>query len=269
MAYVDETFSGWGTNEACIIKILGHRNAAQRKLIRETYEKDLLQDLDGEISGDFQRVVHLWTMAPAERDACLAYEAIKHLPGSNCIIMEIACARSSVDLFKVRQSYQAWYKKLLEEDVADHSTGDFRKLLVSLVTALRYEGEEVNMELASDEAKILHEKIFDKAYDMRANPKDQYLTLLRSAIKCLMEPEKYFEKVLRLAMKGFGTDEESLTRVVATRAEVEMELIKEKYYKRNSVTLESAISDDTSGDYEKNAFSLNWPWKSLNDTSML
>jgi len=39
-----------------------------------------------------------------------------------------------------------------------------KQLLVSLVTALRYEGEEVNMELASDEAKILHEKISDKAY---------------------------------------------------------------------------------------------------------
>ncbi|XP_060215529.1 annexin Gh1-like [Lycium barbarum] len=284
-----KAFVGLGTDEACIIRILGHRNAAQRKLIRDTYEatyqKDLLEDLAGEISGDFQRLVHLWTMGPAERDACLANEAIKRLPGSSCIIMEIACARSSVDLFKARQTYQALYKKSLEEDVADHSTGDFRKLLVSLVTALRYEGEEVNMELASDEAKALHEKISDKAYsdeelirilsirsktqlnatfnqyndkfgnainkDLRANPKDQYLTLLRSAIKCLTEPEKYFEKVLRLAMKGWGTDEDSLTRVVATRAEVDMELIKEKYYKRNSVTLDSAISDDTSGDYEK------------------
>ncbi|MCD7468704.1 Annexin D2 [Datura stramonium] len=284
-----KAFVGLGTDEARIIQILGHRNAEQRRLIRETYEatyqKDLLKDLDGEISGDFQRVVTLWTMSPAERDACLANEAIKRLPGSNCIIMEIACTRCSVDLFKVRQTYQARYKKSLEEDVADHSTGDFRKLLVSLVTTLRYEGEEVNTTLASNEAKILHEKISDKAYsdeelirilsvrsiaqlhatfnqyndkfgnainkDLRANPKDQYLTLLRSAIKCLTEPEKYFEKVLRLSMKRLGTDEESLTRVVATRAEVDMELIKEKYYKRNSVTLASAISVDTSGDYER------------------
>lgn len=51
-------FAGWGTDEACIIRILGHRNAEQRKLIRDSYEanyqKDLLNDLDGEISGDFQ-----------------------------------------------------------------------------------------------------------------------------------------------------------------------------------------------------------------------
>nr|XP_033510599.1 annexin D2 isoform X2 [Nicotiana tomentosiformis] len=276
-------------DEARIIQILGHRNAAQRKLIRETYqttyEKDLLKDLDGEISGDFQGVVHLWTMDPSERDACLANEATKRLPDSNCIIMEIACARPSDDLFKVRQTYHTCYKKSLEEDVSDHSTGDFRKLLVPLVTAFRYEGDEVNMALASNEAKILHEKISDNAYndeelirilsirsktqlnatfnqyndqfgnainkDLKSNPKDAYLKLLRSAIKCLTEPEKYFEKVLRLAMKGLGTDEESLTRVVATRAEVDMELIKERYYQRNNMPLDRAISDDTSGDYER------------------
>ncbi|OIT20306.1 PREDICTED: annexin D2-like [Nicotiana attenuata] len=284
-----KAFVGLGTDEAKIIEILGHRNAAQRKLIREsyaaTYEKDLLKDLDGEISGHFQRVVHLWTMDPAERDACLANEATKHLPDSNCIIMEIACARSSNDLLKVRQTYHACYKKSLEEDVSDHSIGDFRKLLVPLVTAFRYEGDEVNMALASNEAKILHEKISDNAYsdeelirilsirsktqlnatfnqyndqfgnainkDLKSNPKDAYLKLLRSAIKCLTEPEKYFEKVLRLAMKGMGTDEESLTRVIATRAEVDMELIKERYYQRNSMPLDRAISDDTSGDYER------------------
>lgn len=87
--------------------------------------------------------------------------------------------------------------------------------------------------------------------DLKSIPKDAYLKLLRSAIKCLTKPEKYFEKVLRLAMKGMGTNEESLTRVVATRAEVDMELIKERYYQRNNMPLDRAISDDTSGDYER------------------
>jgi annexin A7/11 len=36
--------------------------------------------------------------------------------------------------------------------------------LVPLVSAFRYEGEEVNTILAKSEAKILHEKISDKAY---------------------------------------------------------------------------------------------------------
>jgi len=87
--------------------------------------------------------------------------------------------------------------------------------------------------------------------DLKADPNDEFLKLLRSAIKCLTYPEKYFEKVLRLAINKLGTDEWALTRVVTTRAEVDMQQIKEQYHKRNSVPLDRAIANDTSGDYKK------------------
>jgi uncharacterized protein YqeY len=49
---------GWGTDEKEIIKILGHRNATQRKQIRqayeELYEEDLVKRLENELSGDFE-----------------------------------------------------------------------------------------------------------------------------------------------------------------------------------------------------------------------
>ncbi|KAK3020974.1 hypothetical protein RJ639_046961 [Escallonia herrerae] len=288
-----KAFAGWGTNEALVIKVLAHRNAEQRKLIRETYAatfgKDLLKDLEKEVSGDFEvtfdRALLLWTLCPAERDALFVNEATKMLTASNWIIMEIACTRSSHDLFMVRQAYHSRYKRSIEEDVAYHTTGDFRKLLVPLVSSFRYEGDEVNMTLANSEAKILHEKISDKVYndeelirilstrsksqlnatlnhynnqfgnsinkDLKTDPTNEYLTFLRRIIKCLTCPEKYFEKVLRYAIKGLGTDERALTRVVTTRAEVDMERIKEEYHRRNSVTVDRAIAGDTSGDYEK------------------
>ncbi|KAJ9170343.1 hypothetical protein P3X46_018458 [Hevea brasiliensis] len=284
-----KAFQGWGTNESLIISILAHRNAPQRNLIRQTYAEaygeDLLIALDKELSSDFERSVLLWTLDPAERDAYLANEATKKFTSSNWVLMEIACTRSSVELFKVRQAYHARYKRSIEEDVAYHTTGDFRKLLVPLVSAFRYEGQEVNLTLAKSEAKILHEKISNKAYNddeiirilstrskaqlnatlnhynntfgnainknLKVDPKDEFLKLLRATIKCLTCPEKYFENVLRLAINKLGTDEWALTRVVTTRAEVDMQRIKEEYHRRNSVPLDRAISGDTSGDYEK------------------
>lgn len=284
-----KAFAGWGTNEDLIIQILAHRNSAQRKLIRQTYadifKEDILKELDKELSNDFERIVLLWTPDPAERDALLANEATKRLSASNWVLMEIACTRSPHDLFMVRQAYHARYKRSIEEDVSYHTTGDYRKLLVPLVSSFRYEGEEVNMTLAKSEAKILHEKILEKAYnheelirilttrskaqlnatlnyynnefgnainkDLKTDPKDEYLTLLRATVKCLTRPEKYYEKVIRLAINKVGTDEGALTRVVATRAEVDMQRIKEEYHRRNSVPLDHAISGDTSGDYKK------------------
>ncbi|KAL0289965.1 UNVERIFIED_CONTAM: Annexin D2 [Sesamum angustifolium] len=284
-----KAFAGWGTDEEGIIGILAHRNGAQRKLIREAYAaaygEDLLKELEKELSGDFLRAIRLWTLDPVERDAYLANEATKKLTASNLVLMEIACTRSSYHLFKVRQAYHARYKKSLEEDVAYHTTGDFRKLLVPLVSAFRYEGDEVDMILAKSEAKVLHEKISGNACadeefirilttrskaqlnatfnqyndhfgsavtkDLKADPNDEYLRFLRAAIKCLTSPEKYYEKTLRLAINGLGTDEWALTRVIVTQAEVNLQRIKEEYHKRNSVTLVHAITGDTSGDYEK------------------
>ncbi|KAL3735165.1 hypothetical protein ACJRO7_024325 [Eucalyptus globulus] len=284
-----KAFAGWGTNEKLIISILGHRNAAQRKLIRqtyaETYGEDLLKALDRELTNDFERLVVLWSLDPAERDAYLANEATKRWTSSNQVLMEIACTRSPQQLLMARQAYHARYKKSLEEDVAHHTTGDFRKLLVPLVSSYRYDGDEVNMTLAKAEAKILHEKISEKAYghedlirilatrskaqvnatlnhyknefgndinkDLKTDPKDEFLTILRATVKCLTRPEKYFEKVLRLAINKRGTDEGALTRVVATRAEVDMKFISEEYQRRNSIPLDRAIVKDTTGDYEK------------------
>lgn len=53
-----------------------------------------------------------------------------------------------------------------------------------------------------------------------------------------------------MALGGVGTDEDTLTRVVTTRAEVDLKVIKEAYQKRNSVPLEKAVSKETARDYE-------------------
>ncbi|KAG1334572.1 Annexin-like protein RJ4 [Cocos nucifera] len=354
-----KAFEGWGTNEGLIIAILAHRSTAQRRQIRDAYAQaygeDILKVLEKELTRDFEKAVLLWMLDPPERDAVLANEALKKWSPRNRALIEIAVARTSDETFAVRRAYHARFKRSLEEDVAVHTSGDFRKLLVPLVSSYRYEGLEVNASLAKSEAKILHEKINDKDYgneeiirilttrskaqllatfndynnefghpinkllvplvssyryeglevnaslakseakilhekindkdygneeiirilttrskaqllatfndynnefghpinkDLKADPKDDFLFALRSIIRCIICPEKYFEKVIRLAINKMGTDEYALTRVITSRAEVDMKQIKEIYYKRNSVPLERAIKRDTTGDYE-------------------
>jgi hypothetical protein len=283
-----KAFTGWGTNEKLIISILAHRDAAQRRAIRaayaEAYGEELLRALNDEIHGKFERAVIQWTLDPAERDAVLANEEAKKWHAGGRALVEIACARTPAQLYATKQAYHDRFKRSLEEDVAAHVTGEFRKLLVPLVSAYRYDGPEVNTSLAHSEAKILQDKIHDKAYadeeiirilttrskaqllatfnsyndqfshpinkDLKEDPKDEFLATLRAIIRCFTCPDRYFEKVIRLAIGSVGTDENDLTRVITTRAEVDLKLIKEAYQKRNSVPLEKAVSKDTTRDYE-------------------
>jgi len=280
---------GWGTDEKSIIQILGHRTAAQRKFIRQIYfqlyKEDLLKRLESELSSHFEKAVFRWVLDPAERDAVICHDAIKKWNAKDISLLEISSARSSAELLMVRQAYHIRYKKSLEEDVAEHISGNFRKLLVALVSSYRYEGPEVDMRLASSEAKKLNESItsrkdnyeeliriistrskaqlnatfncYKDAYGHHINkalktqvPED-FQDAVRVLINCICSTEKHFSKVLRLALEGLRTDEDALTRVVVTRAEVDMKHIKEVYAKRTSKTLEQAIASDTSGDYRE------------------
>ncbi|XP_074565196.1 annexin Gh1-like [Curcuma longa] len=283
-----KAFQGWGTDEGLIISVLAHRPSGHRREIRtayaEIYGEDLLKSLEKELTRHFEKAVILWVLEPAERDAMLANEAAMKWSPSDRVLIEIAVARTADELFATRRSYQFQFKRSLEEDVSAHTHGDFRKLLVPLVSSYRYEGAEVNMSLAKSEANILHQKIKDndcnheevirilttrsKAQlsatftdyknefgnsinkDLKSDPKDEFLSALRAIVRCITCPERYFEKAMRLAMNRIGTDEEALTRIITTRTEVDMRLIKELYYKRNNVPLDRAIQKDTRRDYK-------------------
>ncbi|OMO51726.1 Tetrapyrrole methylase [Corchorus olitorius] len=210
---------GWGTDENAIVSILGHRNLFQRKLIRlafeEIYHQDLLEQLKCELSGDFERAVSLWTLDPADRDAVLAHEALQKCVADYKVIVEIACVRSPEDLLAVKRAYKFRYKHSLEEDLASYTSGNIRKGLSGGPTT-----------------------------------DHDYFSALRTVIRCIRDPKKYFAKVLRAAINMPGTDEDALTRVIITRAEKDLKEIKELYLKRNNVTLHEAVARDISGDYK-------------------
>ncbi|GMI80316.1 ANNEXIN 8, annexin 8 [Hibiscus trionum] len=279
---------GWGTDGKAIIEVLGRRNASQRKLIRlayeELYEEDLVRRLEKELSGDFEKAVYRWILDPADRDAVLAHVELRESSDEHPVLVEISCTRSSEELLSIRRAYHARYKRSLEEEIFDNAKGDTRKLLIGMVSAFRFEGEEINKKLAKSEAKDLHEAIKDKKLDnddvirilttrskmqlqatfncyreeegtsitknLPNNSKNEFLATLRITVRCLQDPKKYFEKVLRNSMQRIGTDEDALTRVIVTRAEKDLKEIKELYYKRNSVRLEEAVDKETKGDYK-------------------
>ncbi|XP_010536110.1 PREDICTED: annexin D8 [Tarenaya hassleriana] len=285
---IKKACQGLGTDERAIISILGHRNMFQRKLIRQAYQElyseDLIHQMKSELSGDFEKAICLWVMDPPERDAVLANSAIhKPVPDYKALV-EISCMRSPEDLLAVRRYYQTRYKRSLEEDLASHTSGDIRRLLVAMSSAYKYDGDEMDEMLAQSEAGILHDEIVGKAVDheetirvlstrsttqlnaifnrykdiygrsvtkdLLNHPTDDYLSTLRAAIRCIKNPNRYYAKVLRNAINEVGTDEDALSRVIVTRAEKDLKKIDELYLKRNNASLLQSVAKETSGDYK-------------------
>ncbi|KAL5062263.1 hypothetical protein RYX36_024000 [Vicia faba] len=165
-------FQGIGTDEKELILVLGHRNAQQRKEIRETYQQiykeSFVDRLQSELSGDFRNAIVLWTSDPSERDAKLARDAlkakrkgIKQLQ----ILVEIACATSPNHLMAVRQAYCALFDCSLEEDIIASVSPPLTKILVGLVSSYRHDKVTVNSEVAKSEAEKLREAIKNKQLD--------------------------------------------------------------------------------------------------------
>nr|GMD67564.1 annexin D3-like [Ipomoea batatas] len=66
-------------------------------------------------------------------------------------------------------------------------------------------------------------------------------------------------KVVRASVLGLGTNEDSLTRAIVTRAEIDLAEVRGEYEKiTTSSSLDQAVADDTSGDYRD--FFSGPPW---------
>lgn len=57
-------------------------------------------------------------------------------------------------------------------------------------------------------------------------------------------------------MKGLGTDDSTLIRVIVTRAEIDLQYIKAEYHKNYGKTLNDAVHKETSSHYRAFLLSL-------------
>ncbi|KAI3523507.1 hypothetical protein L1887_01689 [Cichorium endivia] len=293
-----KAFKGFGCDTAAVIDILAHRDSTQRAHIqheyRTMYSDDILKRLSSELSGKLETAVLLWMHDPAGRDAIVLRQALNKDFVSLQTVTEVICSRTSSQLQTVKQIYHSTFGTYLEHDIERQASGDLEKILLALVNKPRYEGMEVDRDMAAKDAKALYkagekklgtdEKVFVQIFSERSRAHlvainscyhDMYGGSLKKAIKsetsglfetalltilqCAENPAKYFAKVLNKSMKGLGTDDTTLTRVIVTRTEIDMQYIKAEYHKKFKKTLNDAVKSETSGHYEAFLLSLLGP----------
>ncbi|KAK4476647.1 hypothetical protein RD792_015807 [Penstemon davidsonii] len=286
MAALDEfgaltkAFSGLGVDENALISILGKWNTEQRQSFRKGSGDFFIED-----ERQFEKWDHhhdaivLWTMHPWERDARLLKESLYNYN----VLIEVACTRSSQELLGARKAYHSLFHHSIEEDISFHLHTAQNKLLLAVLSSYRYEGPKVNQEIAKSEAKTisnaiikgkrdlieeedivrilstrskLHLKAVYKHYkDISGNYLDQDLDgdlLVKETVQCLCIPQAYFSEVLDASLGYEAADEiskEGVSRVIVTRADVDIQEIKEEYHKKYGLCLSNKIEEVANGNY--------------------
>uniref|UniRef100_A0A3B4EP60 Annexin n=1 Tax=Pygocentrus nattereri TaxID=42514 RepID=A0A3B4EP60_PYGNA len=280
-----KAMKGFGTDEQAIINLLGSRSNKQRNNMVLPLI-DLIKDLKSELSGNFEKVVLAMLKAPAQFDASELREAIKGAGTDEACLIEILSSRSNAEIREINQVYKAEYKKTLEEAITGDTSGHFRRLLVSLAQGNRDERETVDIALAKQDAQALYQAgenklgtdeskfnailcarskahlraVFNEYQHMCGRDLEKSIERemsgdleggMLAVVKCIKDTPAYFAERLYKAMKGLGTKDRTLIRIMVSRSEVDMLDIRQAYIKKYGKSLYTDISGDTSGDYKK------------------
>ncbi|XP_030744646.1 annexin A6 isoform X2 [Echinops telfairi] len=284
-----KAMKGIGTDEGTIIDIVTHRSNAQRQQIRQTFKshfgRDLMADLKSEISGDLARLILGLMMTPAHYDAKQLKKAMEGAGTDEKALIEILATRTNEEIQAINKAYKEDYHKSLEDALSSDTSGHFKRILVSLATGNREEGGEDRDQAQEDVQEIADTSSGDKAsletrfmtilctrsyphlrrvfqefikktnYDVEHTIKKEMSGDVRDAFVAIVQSVKnkplFFADKLYKSMKGAGTDEKTLTRIMVSRSEVDLLNIRREFIEKYDKSLHQAIEGDTSGDFMK------------------
>ena len=289
-AALRKAMKGFGTDEKAIIKIIANRTNRERLAMIDSFKRqfnrDLIKDLKSELSGKFEDATLALFKDPITYDCYSLKQAMKGLGTNEDTLIEILATRPNYYIRDIKQKYLQLYGKTLEDELTSELSGDLKKVMLTLASALRSENPNPNRDECYNKSEELfkagekrwgtNEKVF---YDIltRASPQelvlmDQLYTqnhkhgllkaidnefsgnmkkLLKTIVHVSLNPAEYFATRVNYAIKGLGTKDTLLIRILVTRDEIDMPQIKDCYRRLYNKDMVKDIEDDTSGDYKR------------------
>ena len=223
-----------------------------------------------------------------ELDARILHKALKEKRDEK-VIVEIFASRPYWFLQIVDEEYKRLYGISLKDELAKEKKSDFITFLQCIMTTPRSKTSSIkNEKQAGDAAQEiitkglknygkdveLFKKLFVKSSredlvaisreykNMDKKKRNLYdavddacpkvtREIIKAIIYAVVLPAHYFAHLLKKSIIGLGTDEETLSRVLVTRHEVDMDLIRYYYKAETKNELIDDIKGDTSGTYMK------------------
>ncbi|XP_019666059.1 annexin A6 isoform X3 [Felis catus] len=281
---------GFGSDKEAILELITSRSNRQRQEICQSYKslygKDLIADLKYELTGKFERLI-VGLMRPlAYCDAKEIKDAISGIGTDEKCLIEILASRTNEQIHQLVAAYKDAYERDLEADIIGDTSGHFQKMLVVLLQGTREADDVVSEDLVQQDVQDLYEAgelkwgtdeaqfiyilgnrskqhlrlVFDEYLKTTGKPIEasirgelsgDFEKLMLAVVKCIRSTPEYFAERLFKAMKGLGTRDNTLIRIMVSRSELDMLDIREIFRTKYEKSLYSMIKNDTSGEYKR------------------
>ena len=254
------------------------------------YKKTVFDEINSLISDkDTKYIVTLMVYNYYELDARILHKAFKEGKRDEKAIVEIFASRPHWYLQIVDEEYKKIYGISLKDDLLKEKKSDFITFLLCMLSTPRSKTNSIkNQKQAADAAQEIIKKglkkygtdveLFKGLFVKRSREdlimisrefkcmekkkKNLYdavddacpkttRELLKAIIFAVVIPSHYFAHLLKKSIVGLGTDEETLSRVLVTRHEIDMDFIRNYYKLETKTELIDDIKGDTSGSYQK------------------
>jgi len=282
-----KAMKGLGTDENAVIEVVCNRSWEQRTEIEKVYKakfgKDLEAKVKSETSGNFHRVLKRLLRTPTE---LAAYELRKVMErDAEDVLIDTICTKTTSELEEIKQQYLQDTGRNLEDDVKAKSRNN---LLLNFLKTEKKSDSYPDWIQAAVDSKAVNDAVLAKSgadvvdhlksmlcslsYSQlqatfvmyhnvykarliesveRLVPEGSESSTLLKIMNCIGNISFYFASRLNKAMKGAGTNDETLLRIIVARCDFDLTAICEEYQQVYGRSLASDVESETSGDYRK------------------
>jgi annexin A7/11 len=287
-----KAMKGVGTDDKVLVEIFTTRPRKHlqevRKTFRQLHGKSLEDWIKGDCSGNYEKILLDLCEVRTELKAHYLHKATAGVGTDEDIIVQILCPASDEELRKLNETYQRLYKSDLTSLIKSEIGGDFKNIMIEHLKANRPHEGDVDDHKAHQDAELLYsagegklgtnEAVFVELLTHRSRAhiericrhyeqktghtlekaveKETSGDFGRALIALIMTPAEYHAHLFNEAMKGGGTNDDQLIRLLTTLTKKQLKEANAVYTKRHQKTLHAAIKSETSGDYQKVALGL-------------
>ena len=274
-------------NEEAIYDIITKTSLSDRISISRYYKgafnSSLFSDIESKIGGDFGHCASQMFLSPIE--FCLHHLKFG-LKKDYETVFEVLTSKTNEELKVIEKVFKLDTGKDLRNELTKEYKGVIGRNLVLMFDFPRSNNSRLRKNECERLAKTLvekdsknwveEEKIFKEIF-LQKSPeelvliaryffnitgnnlieivdkklKDKNQALLKAILYNNIMPHELYAEKINTAIKGLGTNEENLSRVLVSRCEIDMPLIKEIYEYKYKAPIEEDIKGDTSGLYQK------------------